>query len=86
MVLRYVGPINGFVFSLKKMSCIGLMFLASTMPAYAVGFFITPILRSMGYSVSESLLLSAPPAGAAVRLKFPTYLTEPSCLMRKPFR
>ncbi|KAJ2922386.1 hypothetical protein H1R20_g14700, partial [Candolleomyces eurysporus] len=44
----------------------GLMFLASTMPAYAVGFFITPILLSMGYTVSESLLLSAPPAGAAM--------------------
>ena len=46
--------------------CAGLMFMASTMPAYAVGFFITPILLSMGYSVSESLLLSAPPSGAAV--------------------
>ncbi|KAF5313401.1 hypothetical protein D9611_008574 [Ephemerocybe angulata] len=44
----------------------GLMFLATTMPAYAVGFFITPILLSMGWSVSEALLLSAPPAGAAM--------------------
>ncbi|EAU83958.2 high-affinity nicotinic acid transporter [Coprinopsis cinerea okayama7 len=46
-------------------SC-GLMFLSSTMPAYAVGFFITPILFSMGYTMAEALLLSAPPAGAAM--------------------
>ncbi|TFK29438.1 high-affinity nicotinic acid transporter [Coprinopsis marcescibilis] len=44
----------------------GIMFLASTMPAYAVGFFITPILFSMGYTMSEALLLSSPPAGAAM--------------------
>ncbi|KAG6813545.1 hypothetical protein H0H92_009937 [Tricholoma furcatifolium] len=38
-----------------------LMFMCATMPAYAVGFFITIILSSMGYGVRDSLLLSAPP-------------------------
>ena len=45
------------------------MFLASTMPAYAIGFFITILLSSMGFSLMESLLLSAPPYVAAVRLR-----------------
>ncbi|KAJ3498476.1 hypothetical protein NLJ89_g10215 [Agrocybe chaxingu] len=38
-----------------------LMFMCSTMPAYAIGFFITIILRTMGYSVTMSLILTAPP-------------------------
>lgn len=38
-----------------------LMFMCSTMPAYAVGFFITIILRSMGFSTMMSLILTAPP-------------------------
>ncbi|KAJ3519094.1 hypothetical protein NMY22_g13355 [Coprinellus aureogranulatus] len=42
-----------------------LMFLASTMPAYAIGFFITILLSAMGFSLTESLLLSAPPYVAA---------------------
>ncbi|KAG6833564.1 hypothetical protein H0H87_005215 [Tephrocybe sp. NHM501043] len=39
-----------------------LMFMCATMPAYAIGFFITIILASMGYNVRDSLLLSAPPS------------------------
>ncbi|KAH9485005.1 putative transporter C11D3.18C [Psilocybe cubensis] len=38
-----------------------LMFLCSTMPAYALGFFITIILKSMGYSTFKSLVLTCPP-------------------------
>ncbi|KAF8161231.1 major facilitator superfamily domain-containing protein [Crassisporium funariophilum] len=38
-----------------------LMFMSSTMPAYAIGFFITIILRSMGYTTTMSLVLTAPP-------------------------
>jgi len=38
-----------------------LMFLCATTPAYAIGFFITIILASMGFNVRDSLLLSAPP-------------------------
>ncbi|KAF8168456.1 high-affinity nicotinic acid transporter [Crassisporium funariophilum] len=37
------------------------MFLASTVPAYAIGFFITIILSGMGYNLTEALCLSAPP-------------------------
>ncbi|KAF5380625.1 hypothetical protein D9615_004540 [Tricholomella constricta] len=39
-----------------------MMFLCATMPAYAIGFFVTIILSSMGYSVRDALLLSAPPS------------------------
>jgi len=39
-----------------------LMFMCATMPAYAVGYFITIILASMGWGVRDSLLLTAPPA------------------------
>jgi len=45
------------------------MFLAATMPAYAIGFFITIILRGMGYNLRDSFLLTAPPYAAAVRLR-----------------
>ncbi|KDR75749.1 hypothetical protein GALMADRAFT_226395 [Galerina marginata CBS 339.88] len=38
-----------------------LMFLSSTMPAYAIGFFITIILKTMGYSTLMSLVLTCPP-------------------------
>ncbi|CAA7267719.1 unnamed protein product [Cyclocybe aegerita] len=41
------------------------MFLASTVPAYAIGFFITIILFSMGYTLTEALCLTAPPGIAA---------------------
>ncbi|RDB25238.1 putative transporter C11D3.18C [Hypsizygus marmoreus] len=39
-----------------------LMFMCATMPAYAIGFFITIILAGMGFSTRDSLLLSAPPS------------------------
>lgn len=42
------------------------MFMSSTMPAYAIGFFITNLLFIMGFSVTEALVLSAPPYVAAV--------------------
>lgn len=38
-----------------------LMFLCSTMPAYAIGFFITIILKSMGYTTLMSLVLTCFP-------------------------
>jgi len=38
-----------------------LMFMCATMPAYAIGFFVTIILAGMGYNIRDSLLLSAPP-------------------------
>ena len=50
---------------------LALMFLASTMPAYAIGFFITILLNSMGFSLMESLLLTPPPYAAAVSYPSP---------------
>ncbi|KAF6744241.1 major facilitator superfamily domain-containing protein [Ephemerocybe angulata] len=38
-----------------------IMFMASTTPAYAIGFFITILLTSMGFNIKEALLLTAPP-------------------------
>ncbi|THV03968.1 MFS general substrate transporter [Dendrothele bispora CBS 962.96] len=43
-----------------------LMFMGGTMVSYAISFFNTTILRSMGYSVAASLLLTTPPYIAAV--------------------
>ncbi|EAU83959.1 hypothetical protein CC1G_09841 [Coprinopsis cinerea okayama7 len=43
----------------------GMMFLASTMPAYAVGFFATIIIHGMGYSTAMALVLTAFPFVAA---------------------
>ncbi|KAJ7783325.1 major facilitator superfamily domain-containing protein [Mycena metata] len=40
---------------------VSLMFMCATMPAYAVAYFVTIILNSMGWSVRNSLLLSTPP-------------------------
>ncbi|KAF4622911.1 hypothetical protein D9613_001495 [Agrocybe pediades] len=45
-----------------------LMFVASTMPAYVIGLFSTIIIKGMGYSQANALLLTAPPgvfAGAS---------------------
>ncbi|KAJ7114562.1 major facilitator superfamily transporter [Mycena crocata] len=39
----------------------GLLYMASTMPAYAFSFFLPVILSGGGYTVATSLLLSAPP-------------------------
>ncbi|KAF7376274.1 putative transporter C11D3.18C [Mycena sanguinolenta] len=37
------------------------MFMSATMPAYAIGYFVTIILNSMGWGVRASLLLATPP-------------------------
>ncbi|KAF8070732.1 major facilitator superfamily domain-containing protein [Lyophyllum atratum] len=44
-----------------KLWVFSLMYMCATMPAYAIGFFVTIILRGMGWSITNSLLLSAPP-------------------------
>lgn len=56
-----------------------LMFMASTMPAYALGFFITIILNGMGFSEETSLLLTAPPYIAAVNFLLHIILTLLNC-------
>ncbi|TFK44848.1 major facilitator superfamily domain-containing protein [Crucibulum laeve] len=54
-----------------------LMFLSSTMPAYAIGFFITIILRTMGYDITMSLILTAPPyVFAAISCYFFAWLSD----------
>lgn len=58
----------------------GLMFLCVTMPAYAISYFITLILRGMGWSVANSLLLSAPPSiFTAVCIMFFAWLSDKYC-------
>ncbi|KNZ74905.1 hypothetical protein J132_05904 [Termitomyces sp. J132] len=41
-----------------KLWVYSLMYMCATMPAYAIGFFVTIILRGMGWSVTDSLLLT----------------------------
>ncbi|KAF5373816.1 hypothetical protein D9758_000970 [Tetrapyrgos nigripes] len=43
-----------------------VMFMAGAMVSYAIAFFNTTILRSMGYSVAASILLTTPPFLASV--------------------
>ncbi|KAF5348639.1 hypothetical protein D9758_006746 [Tetrapyrgos nigripes] len=43
----------------------GVMFACSTLPAYMLAYFISIILKGMGFSTTDSLLLSAPPYGPA---------------------
>ncbi|KAK0241418.1 major facilitator superfamily domain-containing protein [Armillaria nabsnona] len=62
-----------------------VMYLCITVPAYAVGYFVTLILRGMGWSVEMSLLLSAPPyIFAAVSVFFFAWLSD-KCRMRALF-
>ncbi len=44
----------------------GLLFLCSTLPAYAFAYFLSLILRGFGFSTRDSQLLSAPPYIAAI--------------------
>ncbi|RXW14895.1 hypothetical protein EST38_g10960 [Candolleomyces aberdarensis] len=44
-----------------KIWVFGLMYFCTTVPAYAISFFVTNILLGMGWSMSAALLLSAPP-------------------------
>ncbi|KAG6857182.1 hypothetical protein H0H87_008247 [Tephrocybe sp. NHM501043] len=39
----------------------GIMFMCSTLPAYAQAYFLTIILRGLGWSKTAAMLLSAPP-------------------------
>ncbi|KAF8161311.1 major facilitator superfamily domain-containing protein [Crassisporium funariophilum] len=60
-----------------KLWTIGVMYMCATMPAYAISFFVTFILRGMGWSVTASLLLSAPPyVFAAVSVMFFAWISD----------
>ncbi|TEB33624.1 MFS general substrate transporter [Coprinellus micaceus] len=55
----------------------GFIFLGATVPAYAIGFFITILLSSMGFSIMEALLLTAPPyVAAAISCFFFAWLAD----------
>ncbi|KDR75670.1 hypothetical protein GALMADRAFT_140293 [Galerina marginata CBS 339.88] len=60
-----------------KIWAVGVMYMCATLPAYAISFFVTIILRGMGWSVSASLLLSAPPyIFAAISIMFFAWLSD----------
>jgi len=62
-----------------------LMFMCSTMPAYAIGYFITIILFGMGWGLKDALLLSAPPyVFAAVSTFFFAWISD-KMKKRAPF-
>ncbi|KAJ7287183.1 major facilitator superfamily domain-containing protein, partial [Mycena rebaudengoi] len=44
-----------------RVGAYAVMFLCATISTYGIGFFLTLILRGLGWSVADSLLLSAPP-------------------------
>lgn len=44
----------------------GIMFFCVTMPAYAQAYFISIILKGLGWSPTKALLLSAPPYGPPI--------------------
>jgi predicted MFS family arabinose efflux permease len=49
-----------------KLWAFGLLFMGTTMPAYALAYFSPVIVRSMGYSVGVTHLLGVPPVVFAV--------------------
>lgn len=59
---------NRLGFHLKdfKLWVFALMFMSTTMPAYALAYFSPVIVRSMGYSVGVTHLLGVPPVVFAV--------------------
>jgi len=53
-----------------KLWAFALMFMSTTMPAYAFAYFAPVIIRGMGYTAGAANALSAPPACAAVFTAF----------------
>lgn len=49
-----------------KLWAYGVMFVCTTLPAYAQAYFISTILKGMGWDTTHSLLLSAPPYGPPI--------------------
>lgn len=68
-----------------KLWAFALLFMCSTMPAYAFSYFLPVILRGMGYSVRDSQLLSAPPYVAAVIVAFSLAALADRLRLRAPF-
>lgn len=63
----------------------GLLFLCSTLPAYAFAYFLALILNGFGYSIRDSQLLSAPPYVCAIIFGMIVGFTADKVRMRGPF-
>lgn len=63
----------------------GLLFLSSTLPAYAFAYFLALILRGFGYSIADSQLLAAPPYVAAIFFGMGVGFAADKLRMRGPF-
>jgi MFS family permease len=63
----------------------GLLFLCSTLPAYAFAYFLALILNGFGYSIRDSQLLSAPPYVCAIIFGMIVGFTADKIKMRGPF-
>jgi MFS family permease len=63
----------------------GLLFLCSTLPAYAFAYFLALILNGFGYSIRDSQLLSAPPYVCAIIFGMIVGWTADKVRMRGPF-
>lgn len=60
-----------------KLWAYGLMFMCSVMPTAVIGFFVTIILKGMGWSTTESLFGSSPPfVFAAFSVMFFAWLSD----------
>lgn len=63
----------------------GLLFLCSTLPAYAFSYFLVIILNGFGYSARDSQLLSAPPYITAVIVGMISAWVSDKTKMRGPY-
>jgi MFS family permease len=60
-----------------KLWAYGLMFMCSVMPTAVIGFFVTIILKGMGWSTTEALFGSSPPfVFAAVSVMFFAWMSD----------
>jgi len=79
--------VAGVIDSLKnwKIWAFGLLFLCSTLPAYAFSYFLVIILNGFGYSARDSQLLSAPPYITAVVVGMISAWVSDKTRMRGPY-
>ncbi|KAG6828257.1 hypothetical protein H0H92_008645 [Tricholoma furcatifolium] len=53
-----------------KLWAFGIIFMCTTLPAYAQAYFLTIILRGLGWSTTAAMLLSAPPYFPSIATAF----------------
>jgi len=68
-----------------KIWAMGLLFLCSTLPAYAFSYFLVIILNGFGYNARDSQLLSAPPYITAVIVGMISAFVSDKTKMRGPY-